>query len=164
MDAYLEHKFKGIVTEIATSANITGVSADQVTNFEVKILILEDSYQDLVDEADLIKSPSVLECRLQLRSRLRQQMILLQSRFKLLPQELIRQINEIITEEYVENEDEEKDLIHEDEEMIECVFLYEDGKAILQVVEPHQDNMYIQITEGVEVDQGSDCWTVQGNF
>ena len=57
VDAYLEHKFKGIVTEIATSANITGVSADQVTNFEVKILILEDSYQELVDEADLIKSP-----------------------------------------------------------------------------------------------------------
>jgi len=32
VDAYLEHKFKGIVTEMATSANITGVSADQVTN------------------------------------------------------------------------------------------------------------------------------------
>ena len=38
--------------------------------------------------------------------------------------------------------------------MIECVFLYEDGKAKLQAVETGiQDNMYIQITEGVEVDQ-----------
>lgn len=37
VDAYLNKKFKGVVTEIATSANVTGVSADQVTNFEVKI-------------------------------------------------------------------------------------------------------------------------------
>ncbi len=57
VDAYLNHKFKGIVTEIATSANIIGVSADQVTNFEVKILILEDSYQGLVKAEDIIKSP-----------------------------------------------------------------------------------------------------------
>ncbi len=57
VDAYLNTKFKGIVTEIATSANVTGISADQVTNFEVKILILEDSYKNLVGEKDIIKSP-----------------------------------------------------------------------------------------------------------
>ena len=34
-------EFKGIVTEIANSANVSGVSADQVTNFEVKIRILD---------------------------------------------------------------------------------------------------------------------------
>ena len=39
VDAYLNRKFKGLVTEIATSANVSGVSADQVTNFEVKISI-----------------------------------------------------------------------------------------------------------------------------
>ncbi len=37
VDAYLNRDFKGIVTEIATSANTLGVSADQVTNFDVKI-------------------------------------------------------------------------------------------------------------------------------
>jgi len=52
VDAYLDQKFKGIVTEIANSAKITGVSADQVTNFDVKILILPDSYQKLVDAGD----------------------------------------------------------------------------------------------------------------
>jgi HlyD family secretion protein len=44
VDAYLDEKFKGIVTEIANSAKTTGVSADQVTNFDVKILILPSSY------------------------------------------------------------------------------------------------------------------------
>jgi HlyD family secretion protein len=48
VDAYLERKFKGIVTEIANSANTTGVTADQVTNFTVKIRILQESYKDLL--------------------------------------------------------------------------------------------------------------------
>lgn len=52
VDAYLDKKFKGIVTEIANSAKTTGVSADQVTNFDVKILVLPESYQSLVDAGD----------------------------------------------------------------------------------------------------------------
>jgi len=48
VDAYLDQKFKGIVTEIANSAKTTGVSADQVTNFDVKILVLPQSYQKLI--------------------------------------------------------------------------------------------------------------------
>jgi HlyD family secretion protein len=52
VDAYLDQKFKGIVTEIANSAKTTGVSADQVTNFDVKILVLPESYQKLVDAGE----------------------------------------------------------------------------------------------------------------
>jgi HlyD family secretion protein len=48
VDAYLKKKFKGIVTEIANSANTTGVSADQVTSFDVKILLLQESYNELI--------------------------------------------------------------------------------------------------------------------
>jgi len=50
VDAYLDRKFKGIVTEIANSANTTGVTAEQVTNFTVKIRILQESYADLINE------------------------------------------------------------------------------------------------------------------
>jgi HlyD family secretion protein len=49
VDAYIDLKFKGIVTEIANSAKITGVSADQVTNFDVKILLIPESYNMLGD-------------------------------------------------------------------------------------------------------------------
>jgi HlyD family secretion protein len=52
VDAYLDQKFKGIVTEIANSAKTTGVSADQVTNFDVKILVIPKSYQKIVDAGD----------------------------------------------------------------------------------------------------------------
>ena len=48
VDSYLGRKFKGIVTEIANSANTTGVTAEQVTNFVVKIRILQESYMDLL--------------------------------------------------------------------------------------------------------------------
>ena len=56
IDAYLKRKFKGIVTEIASSANVTGTTVDQVTNFNVKILLLAKSYQDLI-EKDTVKYP-----------------------------------------------------------------------------------------------------------
>lgn len=46
VDAYLKREFKGVVTQISNSA-ITGLSADQVTNFKVKVRILESSYSDL---------------------------------------------------------------------------------------------------------------------
>jgi HlyD family secretion protein len=52
VDAYPDHKFKGIVTEIASSAKTTGVSADQVTNFDVKIRVLPESYKGLPEGSD----------------------------------------------------------------------------------------------------------------
>jgi len=42
VDAFLGNTYKGIVSEIANSANVMGVSADQVTNFEVKVRILDE--------------------------------------------------------------------------------------------------------------------------
>ncbi len=50
IDAYPDNKFKGIVTLIANSSNSTGTAAlttDQVTSFEVRIRILQDSYKML---------------------------------------------------------------------------------------------------------------------
>ncbi|MCE1197694.1 MAG: efflux RND transporter periplasmic adaptor subunit [Marinilabiliales bacterium] len=56
IDAYLKRKFKGVVIEIASSANVTGTTVDQVTNFNVKILLLSSSYQDLAAK-DSLKYP-----------------------------------------------------------------------------------------------------------
>lgn len=54
IDAYNDRKFKGIVTQIASSskalssATATAVTND-VTNYEVRIRLLKESYQDLLD-------------------------------------------------------------------------------------------------------------------
>lgn len=47
VDAYLDKKFKGTVTEIASSANVVGTGTDEVTNFKVKVRILPESYKSL---------------------------------------------------------------------------------------------------------------------
>ena len=50
VDAYPNRKFTGVVTQIANSAKNIGSSIDQVTNFEVKIYLITDSYSDLALE------------------------------------------------------------------------------------------------------------------
>ncbi len=51
VDSYLSsnRKFEGVVTEIANTANATA-TADAVTEFKVKIRILNESYADLIDK------------------------------------------------------------------------------------------------------------------
>lgn len=57
VDAYLGKKFKGIVTSIANSATSNGMNTDQVTNFEVKVRVLKDSYKGLTNEKQPDLSP-----------------------------------------------------------------------------------------------------------
>ncbi len=55
VDAFLGKTFKGIVTQIANSAKLVTASTDQVTNFEVRVRILKESYINLLEEGK--KSP-----------------------------------------------------------------------------------------------------------
>lgn len=48
VDAYLKKEFRGVVTSISNSASVT-LTADQVTNFKVKVRISKESYEDLLD-------------------------------------------------------------------------------------------------------------------
>jgi HlyD family secretion protein len=56
VDAYLKKEFKGIVTSISNSASTT-TTADQVTNFKVKVRILKESYMDLIEGKPATYSP-----------------------------------------------------------------------------------------------------------
>lgn len=52
VDAYNTRKFKGIVTQIASSSKNVAAAAggsNDVTNYEVRIRLLTDSYKDLID-------------------------------------------------------------------------------------------------------------------
>ena len=50
--SYMDKTFKGIVTQIANTAN-DKVSSDAVTEFEVRIRVLNESYQDLVEKENI---------------------------------------------------------------------------------------------------------------
>ncbi|OAV43091.1 HlyD family secretion protein [Lewinella sp. 4G2] len=57
VDAYINRKFSGVVTQIANSSTTAGIAdnvlnSDQVTNFEVRISIEPESYADLVREGN----------------------------------------------------------------------------------------------------------------
>jgi HlyD family secretion protein len=56
VDAYLKKEFRGVVTSIANSAS-SALTADQVTNFKVKVRILKESYQDLLEGKPSTYSP-----------------------------------------------------------------------------------------------------------
>ena len=56
VDAYLKKQFKGIVTSISNSAS-SALTADQVTNFKVKVRIVKESYQDLLEGKPATYSP-----------------------------------------------------------------------------------------------------------
>lgn len=56
VDAYLREEFKGLVTEISNSAN-SALTADQVTNFKVKVKILKLSYEHLLEDKPESFSP-----------------------------------------------------------------------------------------------------------
>ncbi|RZJ16023.1 MAG: efflux RND transporter periplasmic adaptor subunit, partial [Acinetobacter sp.] len=60
IDAFADKKFKGVVTEIAsssTSVGATSTSVDQVTNFSVKVRLLADSYSAIKGGAKDLPSP-----------------------------------------------------------------------------------------------------------
>jgi len=60
VDAFADKKFKGVVTEIASSSKDIGsvtTSVDQVTNFVVKVRIIADSYQGVKGGAKDLPSP-----------------------------------------------------------------------------------------------------------
>lgn len=151
VDAYLNRKFKGIVTEIATSADVTGVSTDQVTNFEVKIRLIKNSYEDLIPESNPSYSPfrpgMSTTVDIQTKTEINVVTVPIQA-------VTTRADSTGKTVGQRRDQDRNKEDGEEDEEIQEIneyVFLYENGVANMVAVKSGiQDNTYIQILEGVE--------------
>lgn len=146
VDAYLDRKFKGIVTELATSANTIGISADQVTNFQVKIRILRESYLDMLKDS-LVRSPF----RPGMSATVDIQTEYVYNTLTVPIQSVTTRAD---TTGLVEQEDANTQAATGKDEVKEYVFLIADGKAKMQEVKTGiQDNTYIEITEGLEAGQ-----------
>ncbi|MCB2220018.1 MAG: efflux RND transporter periplasmic adaptor subunit [Bacteroidetes bacterium] len=151
VDAYLDSEFTGIVTEMATSANVTGVSADQVTNFEVKILILEESYKELLGTNSVIRSPfrpgMSATVDIQTETAINALTVPIQAVTTRLDSIDQKSGSEVGTESTPKEE-------LTDKEIEEVVFVISDGKAVMKEVKTGiQDNMYIVINEGINEDE-----------
>lgn len=145
VDAYFGDKFKGIVTEIANSARNTTSSADQVTNFEVKIRVLKVSYEHLLKEGGN-GSPfrPGMTASVEINTQVQKDALVVP-----IEAVTVRQDTSTKAKSY-----RNKYSGNEESEEFEVVFLYKEGKAVLQVVKTGiQDDDFIQILEGLEVDQ-----------
>jgi HlyD family secretion protein len=157
VDAYLNRKFKGIVTEIATSANTTGVSVDQVTNFNVKIHLLKDSYKDMLNPQVPNYSPfrPGMSATVEIQTETAKDVLTvpIQAVTTRIEQDSLDKINsknKTKQSDYNENV-EVVSSAKKTGEIQECVFLFDKETAVKQDVKTGiQDNTYIQILSGLK--------------
>ncbi len=158
VDAYLGRKFKGIVTEIANSANVSGASTDQVTNFSVKILLLESSYKDLIDTVagKIYPFRPGMSATVDIQTETRKDVISVPIQAvttrSLKNNGKLEDKKEDIEKPETENEAvTTQDTKTADDEKQEVVFIYQDGKVKKQAVKTGiQDSENIEILEGLK--------------
>ena len=163
VDAFIDKKFKGIVTEIANSASVVGSSADQVTNFTVKIRVLPESYADLVSKDKSLPSPfrPGLSATVDIQTEkvagiltIPIQAVTTRDDTSNLNESPI--VKSVAKKEENKESDTKKKAAEKSTEVFEYVFVVENGKVKMQLVKTGiQDDQYIQIisglTEGQEV-------------
>lgn len=161
VDAYMDKKFKGIVTEIANSSTSTGISIDQVTNFVVKIRMLRESYAYLINQGNLIPFRPGMSASVDIQTRRVSKAIAI-------PIQAVTTRNKDsldLTQEdrgnreiKVQNENEEKELKKTEEKIKEYIFTVVNGEAKqVEVKTGIQDNDYIEMLAGVTKGQEIIC-------
>jgi HlyD family secretion protein len=158
VDAYLGRKFKGLVTEIANSATVVGGSTDQVTNFNVKILLLEESYKDLVDSVGGKKYPfrPGMSATVDIQTETRKDVISVPIQ-AVTTRSLKSNGKDDAKKDDIDKPEEEAEAVTQqgvksaDDEKVEVVFIYKNGKVYKQPVKTGiQDSENIEISEGLK--------------
>ena len=161
VDAYPDTKFKGVVSEIPVSANTTGVTTDQVTNFMVKILLLAESYEDKISETNPypLRPGMSATADIQTDRRTGIYSIPIQAvttRMDTTGTATInedQQIGQLSSDGSVSNVTLPSEKSASSDEPMVVVFIVSEGKAWMKQVKTGiQDNNYIEITEGLEPD------------
>ncbi|KAA3630636.1 MAG: biotin/lipoyl-binding protein [Bacteroidetes bacterium] len=147
VDAYLGRKFKGTVTQIAHSAAnsaAASLTSDQVTNFEVRISINPESYQDIVSADKPYPFRPGMSATVEIKT-------------KSVEDVLSIPIQAVTTREKDEdkgkkgpkknNDDEE-----EEQDLIEVVFITTEADTVkrVEVTTGIQDDDYIQVLTGLK--------------
>ncbi len=149
-DAYRNRKFKGIVSKVAVSSTKASLSSgtnstDQVTNYTVHILILPSSYADLTANMAKGKFPFKpgMSASVEIQTN-RQDNI------------LSVPVNAVTTRDWPDSLKNKNPAFSANDDIRQVVFVY-DAKAltvgIRDVKTGLQDNKYLQITEGLKVDE-----------
>ena len=149
VDAYLDEKIMGSVSEIANSAsNITGAAAalntDQVTNFAVKIRLDANSYKKLITPKQKYPFRPGMSASVDIYTNQAKDVITIP----------IQAVTAKEIDEDEDNDSEKSDEEKTDDDFKEVVFVHSaDTVDMREVKTGIQDDEFIQILSGLELDE-----------
>ena len=149
VDAYLKKQFKGVVTSISNSASST-LTADQVTNFKVKVRILKESYQDLLEGKPLTYSPfrPGMTATVDIITKTRANVLAVPISSVVVKSDTtaVKAIKEVENPKLVEQKKAPKS-----DKKLECVFVKVGNKAKIRVIKTGiQDDTNIEVLSGLK--------------
>ncbi|WP_284653662.1 efflux RND transporter periplasmic adaptor subunit [Flavobacterium terrisoli] len=147
VDAYLKKEFKGIVTSISNSAS-TATTADQVTNFKVKVRILKESYQDLLEGKPASYSPfrPGMTATVDIITTRKEKVIGVPI------SSVVVKTDTSATKKFeMKEEGEDKKVVAKNDKKYECVFVKVGDKAKIRVIKTGiQDDTNIEVVSGLK--------------
>lgn len=149
VDAFINRKFKGIVSNVSNSANVSASatsSVDQVTNFTVKIHILASSYTDLMPAGtqDAPFKPG-MSCTADIQVKSGKHVLSV-------PIGAVTTRKPKKTGDTTNTKNSAKTKVQVSQDSAhECVFIYQNGKSkMVSVTTGIQDDSYIEIKTGIK--------------
>ncbi len=146
VDAYLKKQFKGIVTSISNSASST-LTADQVTNFKVKVRILKESYQDLLEGKPATYSPfrPGMTATVDIITKTRTNVLAVPI------SSVVVKSDTTAVKGYKVEENDEKKAAPKSDKKLECVFVKVGNKAKIRIIKTGiQDDTNIEVITGLK--------------
>ncbi len=150
VDAYLKKEFKGIVTSISNSAS-TALTADQVTNFKVKVRILKESYADLLEGKPANFSPfrPGMTATVDIITKRKENVLAVPISSVVVKTDTSATAKPVVVNSK-DNQDNNKKAPKSDKKF-ECVFVKEGDKAKLRVIKTGiQDDTNIEVSSGLK--------------
>jgi len=136
VDAYTDREFKGVVDQIASSAQGVGsIVQNEITNFTVKVLIVKDSYADLVKDNKKIPFRPGMSASVEIQTK---------------------RVADVLTIpiQAVTTRSASGDTLQTAKDIEEVVFTLDSLKTVKTVVKTGiQDEAYIEIKDGLKEDQ-----------
>lgn len=147
VDAYLKKKFKGVVTSISNSAS-SALTSDQVTNFKVKVRILKESYQDLLEGQPSTYSPfrPGMTATVDIITKTKSNVLAVP-----ISSVVVKSDTTAVKEFKVEDPSEDKKVAPKSDKKFECVFVKVGDKAKIRVIKTGiQDDTNIEVLTGLK--------------
>lgn len=148
VDAYLKKQFQGIVTSISNSAS-SALTADQVTNFKVKVRILKESYQDLIEGNPASYSPfrPGMTATVDIITKTKTNVLAVP-----ISSVVVKSDTAAVKEIKVEDpQSDEKKAAPKSDKKLECVFVKVGDKAKIRIIKTGiQDDTNIEVLSGLK--------------